>query len=96
MHNGTDGVFERPVGWFKKSLCVLLSLAIFNVLAIPLVQAQTLTRQQRTWHEASCPDPAGRYVGGLEQLEKTSPALHPPHCGPQANSRLPIPPSGSS
>jgi len=66
----------------QKSICLLLSAAILNTLAIPLAQARK--RQQKSLQELSLPGPAERYASGFDRLEQALPRTStiPPALGP--------------
>lgn len=58
----------KAVGWFKRSICLLVCAAIVNTSAIPLVQAKVQQRQQEAIKELMQPAPADRYVQGFDLL----------------------------
>lgn len=81
LHKQTAPVIasvERPVGWFKKSLCFILSLAMFNSLTLPMAYAYSHSRQQDAL-QASLQQgaPVDRYVQGLDSLAKLLDADNP-------------------
>lgn len=63
------GAHERPVGWFKRSVILLLLASIINGMCLPLVHAQIAKRRQQAaqqqWQSGGA---AQRYASALERL----------------------------
>ncbi|WP_347486348.1 transglutaminase domain-containing protein [Vandammella animalimorsus] len=58
----------QGVGWFKKSICTLFSLALINTLAMPLTQAMQIERHKQALQELATPSPAEHYAQALAAL----------------------------
>ncbi|RMX15596.1 hypothetical protein EBQ34_05595, partial [Vandammella animalimorsus] len=58
----------QGVGWFKKSICTLFSLALINTLAMPLTQAMQIERHKQALQELAMPSPAEHYAQALTAL----------------------------
>lgn len=63
------GWHDKPVGWFKRSICVLFSVAIVNTLGLPLAHAHAAKRQQQAMQALAQPSPAERYASGFDAIE---------------------------